>query len=435
MFGRSPNSKQPDGLPATKETTEMTETDRDVPATAADLANDDDRSTEVTPGVWLLPAQGNGFAVETPEGVLLVDTGPGGGETDAMIAALRTRTDAPVAAICYSHGHFGYNFGVPQWLDHAAERGDATPRLIAHRNVPVRYNRYRETDGYQAILIEMQFPGIAGRFEPVKVDPTETFDEHLVLSESPRVELLWVPSETDDALAMWLPDTRTLYAGASVPADMIPNIGTPLRSLRLTERWADTLERLVIEFGPPLEGEEAIAERLTTTAEALRWLRAEVVDRLNRGLNEREILADLDYPPELFDLPWMQPIYGSPDYIVRDLVREESGWWDRNPTSLHPAPPDEVARATFDAIADPDDVIARAEALAADGNPQLAMHVIDLVALGPDDEPAVARARAVKSDLCRARSKEIDPYPSKGLYKSSGIRLKQGIISWEGVAE
>ena len=80
-------------------------------------------------------------------------------------------------------------------------------------------------------------------------------------------------------------------------------------------------------------------------------------------------------------------------------------------------------------------MIAQAEALAADGNPQLAMHVIDLVALGPDDEPAVTRARAIKSDLCRARSKQIAPYPSKGLYKSSGIRLKQGIISWEGVGQ
>jgi alkyl sulfatase BDS1-like metallo-beta-lactamase superfamily hydrolase len=279
-------------------------------------------------------------------------------------------------------------------------------------------------------------------FDPVKVDPTETFDDHMVLSESPRIELLWVPSETDDALAMWLPDTRTLFAGASVPADFIPNVGTPQRTLRLTARWADTLERLVdlrpevlvIEFGPFVEGEDLIAERLTTTAQALRWLRSEVVDRLNRGMNEREILADLDYPPELFDLPWLKPLYGSPDYIVRDLVREESGWWDRNPTSLHPAAPADVARATFDAMADPDAVIAQAEALAADGQVQLAMHVIDLVALGPDDEPAVTRARTIKADLCRARSKEIAPYPSKGLYKSSAKLLREGTTSWEGVA-
>ncbi|MEY4373616.1 MAG: hypothetical protein RL219_2385 [Actinomycetota bacterium] len=400
-------------------------------------------ATPVTPGVWLLPSQGNGFAVETPDGVITIDTGPGGRKTDEMIAALRAVTDAPVIAICYSHGHFGYNFGVPQWLTHNAERGDASPRLIAHRNLPLRHRRYRETDGYQAILNEMQFPGISAMFEPVRIDPTETFDDHMVLCESPRIELLWVPSETDDALAMWLPDTRTLFAGASVPADFIPNVGTPQRSLRLTARWADTLDRLielrpevlVIEFGPFMTGEDRIAERLTTTADALRWIRREVVDRLNRGLNEREILADLDYPPEVFDLPWLTHVYGSPDYIVRDLVREESGWWDRNPTSLHPSPPAEVARATFDAIADPDDVIARAEALAADGQVQLAMHVIDLVALGPDDEPAVVRARGVKADLCRARSKEIDPYPSKGLYKSSARLLRQGTTSWEGVAE
>jgi glyoxylase-like metal-dependent hydrolase (beta-lactamase superfamily II) len=399
--------------------------------------------TEVTPGVWILPAQGNAFAVETPEGVVLVDTGPGGSKTDDMISALRVLTDAPVMAICYSHGHFGYNFGVPQWLEHAAERGDAVPRLIAHRNLPLRYARYRETEGYQATLNEMQFPGITGMFEPQRIDPTETFDDHMVLSESPRIELMWVPSETDCALAMWLPETRTLYAGASVPADFIPNVGTPQRTQRLTGRWADTLdrlvelraERLVIEFGPFVEGEDLIAERLTTTAHALRWLRTAVVDRLNRGMDERAILADIEYPPEVFDLPWLTWFYGSPEYIVRDLVREESGWWDRNPTSLHPAAPADVARAPFDAVADPDEVIARAEALAANGQVQLAMHVIDLVALGPDDEPAVSRARTIKADLCRARSKEIEPYPSKGLYKSSAKLLKEGTTSWEGVIQ
>lgn len=400
-------------------------------------------SVLVSPGVWILAAQGNALAIETADGVVLVDSGRGGQMTAGMIAELRTLTEAPVTTICYSHGHVGYNAGLPQWVDHNAERGDAPPRIIAHRNLPLRYDRYRETEGYQAILNEMQFPGISKRFDPRKIDPTETFDDHLVVSASPRVELLWSPSETDDAISVWLPETRTLYTGPAVPADFIPNVGTPQRSLRLTGRWADTLDRLielrpevlVIEFGPFVTGEDLIQERLSTTANALRWLRREVVDRLNRGLNERDILADLDYPNEVFGYPWLTWAYGSPEYIVRDLVREESGWWDRNPTTLHPSAPADVARATFDAIADPGAVIAQAEALAERGDPQLAMHVIDLVALGPDDEPAVIRARSVKSDLCRSRSKQIAPYPSKGLYKSSGIRLKQGVISWEGVIE
>ena len=77
----------------------------------------------------------------------------------------------------------------------------------------------------------------------------------------------------------------------------------------------------------------------------------------------------------------------------------------------------------------------RTEALAADGQVQLAMHVIDLVALGPNDEQAVIGARGIKSDLCRTRSKEIEPYPSKGLYKSSATLLREGTASWEGVAQ
>ena len=80
-------------------------------------------------------------------------------------------------------------------------------------------------------------------------------------------------------------------------------------------------------------------------------------------------------------------------------------------------------------------MITRGEALVADGQVQLAMHVIDLVALGPNDEPAVIRARGIKSDLCRTHSKEIEPYPSKGLCKSSGTQLREGTTSWEGVAQ
>src|SRR5690606_31531253 len=152
-------------------------------------------------------------------------------------------------------------------------------------------------------------------------------------------------SETDDALAVWVPHARILYGGPAV-IDAIPNIGTPLRTMRDTVRWADTLERLaalrprlvVREFGPSIEGEEAVQQVLLGTAQALRWLHETVISLLNQGLGEREILDAITYPPELFDQPWMSPTYGDPTYIVRDIYRSENGWWDRNPTSLHPSP-------------------------------------------------------------------------------------------------
>lgn len=43
----------------------------------------------VAPGVHVLPAQGNGLAIETPDGVILVDVGRGGKQTAGRLAALR----------------------------------------------------------------------------------------------------------------------------------------------------------------------------------------------------------------------------------------------------------------------------------------------------------------------------------------------------------
>lgn len=389
-------------------------------------------------GLHLLRGQGHSFVAEVNEGLVLVDAGPGGSVTRGMIDAVRRLSDAPLHAICYSHGHLGYNSGMPLWLAHAAERGDAPPRLIAHRHLPRRHARYRETLALQHRMAELQFRRPEGWFGSRLTlhDPTETFDERLTIgSGERRVELIWAPSETDDAIAAWVPAQRVLYGGAAV-IDSIPNIGTPFRTMRDTVRWADTLEKLaalnarrvVREFGATLDGEAEVRHVLLHTAKVLRWLRAEVVAAMNEGLNEQQLLARIRFPDELFRAEWLKPSYGDPSYIVRDIWRSENGWWDRNPTSLHPAAPDEAARAVADAIADKAALVAQARALAGRGEVQLALHVIDLLAtLAPrDDEPAViTEARALKVQWLRDRATQVPSYVSRNLYRSSAELIEQ----------
>jgi hypothetical protein len=40
------------------------------------------------------------------------------------------------------------------------------------------------------------------------------------------------------------------------------------------------------------------------------------------------------------------------DYVIREVWRIESGWWDRNITSAHPAPLTDSTQAILDAITD-----------------------------------------------------------------------------------
>ena len=115
----------------------------------------------IADGVYILPGQGNALAVETDNSVTLMDCGGGGRMSANMIHLLRKHTDKPVSAICYSHGHLGYNDGASEWISHNQDRNDAGPLIIAHENCLSRYRRYRETQGLQTILAQMQFPGLS----------------------------------------------------------------------------------------------------------------------------------------------------------------------------------------------------------------------------------------------------------------------------------
>ncbi|MCP5265893.1 MAG: MBL fold metallo-hydrolase [Burkholderiaceae bacterium] len=397
--------------------------------------------TTVADGVHLVATQGNGVVIETGDGLVLVDAGAGGELTDRMIADVRGISDAPVRAIIYSHGHIGYNAGVPQWQAHAAERGDPMPWLVAQANARQRFDRYRRTFGMQLLLNSWQFQK-ATRESLVQglsfVDPTHVFETALMLEDPDRpVEVFAAPSETDDCVGLWLPRQEILYGGPAV-INGFPNVGTPLRSQRRTQRWVDTLDAMIArkarilipEFGPAVVGADAVRHRLQTTADALRWLIDEVTERMNRGLNDVEILHDLPDPGERFAHEHLKSNYGSPDYVVRDLFREQSGWWtSRNPTDLHPAAPDAAATAILAAV-DPARVIAAARAHAESGEHQLALHVIDLLAMAPGNDPLLAEARELKAACCDALSRQTAPFVSRSLYRGSARLLRAGKRGW-----
>ena len=389
-------------------------------------------------GVHIVPTQGNGLVVETADGLVLVDGGPGGAVTRGMIQAVRGISAEPVRAIVYSHGHLGYNSGVDEWVAAATAAGHAAPDLVAHRNCQTRYDRYRATRDLQILLAAWQFPGASRKGlegSLTVVDPTVAFDDEYVFADDERPTIArWSPSETDDSVSVWLPEQRILWGGPCV-INGFPNIGTPFRTLRLTQRWVDSLEAmialepeiLVPEFGPIVTGADEIRARLETTADALRWLIEEVTPRINRGMNDVEIIHDLDYPSEWADHHFLAPNYGNPDYVVRDLYREQNGWWtSRNITDLHPAEPDAAAAAVLSAV-DPAVVVERAKALMADDEWQLALHVLDLVAGAAGDDPILLEARTLKGDCAAALGKACPTFVSRSIYKGAAMLHRAGL--------
>jgi glyoxylase-like metal-dependent hydrolase (beta-lactamase superfamily II) len=407
------------------------------PTTASDTENPLLYQVEhelVAPGIHTIGGAGRSLVVETPDGLLLVDTGAGRGMVTRMQEVIRGISDAPVRWIVYSHGHLGYNFGTRFWLEEAHRLGHPRPLIVAHENVVRRYRRYEETTGLQNHINALQFRGTVpapkGRLPLTYPDVTYTGSLTIHAGPGRTIRLIAAPSETDDVTAVWLPEDQVLYGSAGV-IEAIPNVGTPLKTRRDPVRWADTLDRLaalgaramVPEFGPVVRDRETIACWLGETAAVLRWLRRATVERMNRGLTITEILHDIHYPDDMFNRPWLRETYGHRDYIVRDIYRAENGWWeDRNPTTLHPAHPTTTATEIATAITDKQAVLNHATHLRDTGQTQQALHVIDLLALAPGDQPELEHARQLKRELCATLAQHNPSYISQSIYLAAAAQ-------------
>lgn len=389
---------------------------------------------DLAPGIFGQQQAGWLVTIETSDGLVQIDTGD---QAPTSLAAIRTRTDAPFTHLVFSHGHQRYNLACRDWVIDCVRTSGRVPQVVAHENVTRRQRRYQESNGLQNRLLERQFryaPGsLEGRQFPFTT-PTHTFRDHYVIdAPGRRIEVHHAPSETDDAVAVWLPADRVLYGGpACIP--FFPNVGSPQRPVRDPVRWADTLDRLaafpaevlICEFGEPIRGAEQVQEYLSTTAAALRWCHRTVVELMNQGHNVAEVVNMVEFPPEIFGKPWLMEGYTSLEHVLRDVYRTQFGWWeDLNPTSLHPAHPADVAREIRAAITDPDAVLARVRALAEVGELKLALHVVDLLALDRGSDPAVVEARRLKAELCRAAAAANPSYVTQSLYLNGADVLER----------
>jgi alkyl sulfatase BDS1-like metallo-beta-lactamase superfamily hydrolase len=79
----------------------------------------------------------------------------------------------------------------------------------------------------------------------------------------------------------------------------------------------------------------------------------------------------------------------------------------------------------LEAITDRAAVLDKAQALRDAGQVQLALHVIDLLALVSSDDEDVLKARRLKAELLQERAKDVPSFVSTNLFLSNADRLKE----------
>ncbi len=387
---------------------------------------------EVAERTWFASSFSGITAFETDDGLVLVDTGaaPMG---DGLRKWIRKHTQAPLHTVVYTHGHLDHAFGVHAWLAEATEPGSARPRIIANEAVLPRFERYRRTAGYNSAINQRQF-GLPVDFAALSYCPPDTtFRETLRITVGGLTFLIHAArGETDDHAWVYCPERRVLCTG-DLFIYAVPNAGNPQKVQRYAWDWADALEAMsALEPAPeslcpghggPVRGAARVRAALCDTAAYLRALVDQTLAYLNQGMPFDEILLAVRPPKELADRPYLQPVYDHPEFIVRNVLRYFGGWWDQNPAMLMPASYDaqaaEIVRLAGGAAA----VVARARALAAEGNLRLACHLADWAARGAPADPTALQTQA---DIFNARADEQESLMAENIFRAaaSGAEAK-----------
>ena len=390
------------------------------------------KTEEVAPGVFFLHAFANVTVVTTGAGPVLVDTSNYVAR-EKTFAAVRAIDPRPVFAAVYTHGHADHALGLPPFLAEARDKGWPRPRIVGHRNVAARFDRYTLTRDWNARINARQFSIPASW--PADYDyPDIVYDDTLRFEAGEAVlELTHARGETDDHTWIWWPERRILWTGDQF-IWVAPNAGNPQKVQRYAADWAASLramaacdaELLIPGHGVPIVGRARVRRALTETAEWLEHLVGETVARMNAGATLETVLREVKPPRHLAARPYLQPVYDEPDYVVRNIWRLYGGWWDGIPSHLKPAPEADIAREIAALAGGVDTLVSRARALVDAGRLELASHLIDWAVAA---EPESRQVHAVRAEIYGARAKAAAALMTRGIF---GAAARESAARAEG---
>lgn len=375
---------------------------------------------------------GNTSVVYTDDGVVVIDLPLGNRFGRKAVEAIRKRTDKPIRAIIYTHGHIDHIWSVPVFFADAKAHKCARPHIIGHKNVARRFDRYQRLKGQHEHINTIQFAIPSG--EPILPQqfyyPDITFDDAMQFKLGGLTfELYSYYGETDDSLWVWIPERKTALIGDLLIGG-VPNVGNPFKVQRWALEWAQALEAVagknpdfVISALQVLKKDLA-KNVLLDTARYLRFIEDEVVRLLNEGCWIEDIIDKIKVPEDLAQKPWLQPIYGHPTFVIQGVHRRYAGWYSGNPSELFPARSVEIAEEVVK-LAGAVKILQEAQHLKKDGNIQLSLNVIDFVVKGTQDKSVRKEALLLKSELLKARADAEPSYIARNIFHAGATLTKQ----------
>lgn len=392
---------------------------------------------EVAERTYFASALSGVTAFETDEGLVLIDSGHQ--KLAPMLAQMiRSKTSARVHTAIFTQGHVDHAFGIEAFM----REGEPEPRIVAHRAMPARFERYARTAGYNEAINARQFGGTVRAaesgpdadgyktFGPPKTPPNSLYDDRVDIEVGGLTfEVHHCRGETDDHSWIFCPERSVLCPGDLI-IWAVPNAGNPQKVQRYPWDWARGLRLMADKNastlcpghgGPVVDDAAKVRTILLETAEFLEDIVEQTLAALNAGAPPHvDIVHAVKLP--VSESPWLQNVYDDAEFIIRNIIRYFGGWYSGRPSELQPPPRDALAVELATLAGGAARLLDRAESLCVT-DLRLACSLADTALEAATADADVQRRVAA---IYRKRSESETSLMAKNLYASAAAYAEEG---------
>jgi len=345
--------------------------------------------------ILMVHATSNVYVIIGDDGDVVLNSG-----TAAQGAAIRQKFEAllgralDVRKLIFTQSHPDHVGGWQAFADGHTEiiAQRMFHQIVAERRMLTPFFGARFANVIAAMLAGM--PRNLG-LDAGEPDQVSTFADSFEFTFSGRRFLLKsMPSgETLDALAVWLPNEKTVFTGnwAGAIHGALPNFytarGDRQRSVpgwlgECRDLLAQEPELLITGHEQPIFGRDRIRADLTKISDAISHIHDRTVEAMNAGVNIATIQASTELPAGFTIREGRCP----PHWIARAVYEEYAGWFHQDLTSeLYTTPQSAIWPELVDAMGGSERVAERALELLSQGETEKALHFAEMAAAG---EPA-----------------------------------------------
>jgi alkyl sulfatase BDS1-like metallo-beta-lactamase superfamily hydrolase len=405
----------------------------------------------VAPGVYALRGWGiaHSFAVEAPNGWIIVDTGDSTQAAAEMRETLERAVGKKikVAAILLTHWH--YADGTGAWLDEGTEiwgHEHLDRNRTASGSIGViggfllsrataQFGVFHPTTGPDAFPNLLSFTPekflLVSSYQP----PTKLFADGKVIDVVIAGEPIQVApnrSDTTDSVGFYFSKRRMLVTNFMV-LDTIFNIYT-LRggAYRNPEgfvndaRWLESknAEILLDIHGPTLRGEKA-REALERSVDSVQLIHDQSLRLVASGMGPREAAETLYMPRHMRE---GREGYGQVESHVRQVYNGTVGWFDGDVYQINPLSVREEAERTVQSMGGRAAVEKMAAQAVADGGLANWRWGLKLTSLLLTLDPADPAARKARATAARALGQRTDSANARGFYITEALQLEGNLL-------